>query len=283
MLFVTLLSVISARVFSPYYDAGEAFDPVPAMKAGVKTFSLAFGNVNCQTLKPVIGQNIAFESQLDTVRKIRAAGGDVILSFGGASQDIAKEPAACVKDPATLVRVYQQFIDAYKLRGMDFDIEGNIENDSAANDRRAVAINTLRKANPQLQITFTLPVTSTGLAPNGLAILKSAQNHGTVIDKVNLMTMDFESNIVKMGDATISAAKGTLDQMKSMSFNAKLGLTPMIGLNDVKTQFFTLDDAKQVMQFVRQTPKIDHLGFWNIQTAQALDYVSVFNDFVRII
>ena len=72
-------------IFAPYGDIGRGFKPERHLKAGTKVFSLAFGQTDCKTFKPVWGQGQPLDSQLQLVKEIRAGGGDVIISFGGIS------------------------------------------------------------------------------------------------------------------------------------------------------------------------------------------------------
>jgi chitinase len=48
---------------------------------------------------------------------------------------------------------------------------------------------------------------------------------------------------------------------------AKIGATPMIGQNDVATDLFTLDDAKQLVGFVRSTG-MGRVSMWSINRDQ---------------
>jgi len=48
------------------------------------------------------------------------------------------------------------------------------------------------------------------------------------------------------GQNAIDAANAALKQLQSLGFDASLGLTPMIGMNDVSPQVFTLEDANKM-------------------------------------
>ena len=54
------------------------------------------------------------------IEAVRAAGGDVVVSFGGWS---GKKLGSACKTPAALAAAYQKVIDAYSLRAIDIDIE----------------------------------------------------------------------------------------------------------------------------------------------------------------
>ena len=43
-----------------------------------------------------------------------------------------------------------------------------------------------------------------------------------------------------------------------------VGITPMIGENDVQGEVFTLADAKKVATFADKTPWVTFVGFWSV-------------------
>ncbi len=73
----------------------------------------------------------------------------------------------------------------------------------------------LQADNPDLEVSFTLPVLPTGLDANGLNLLRSAQHDGVRIDVVNIMAMDYGAvvdNNGQMGLNAIQAAVATEGQ-----------------------------------------------------------------------
>jgi hypothetical protein len=69
-----------------------------------------------------------------------------------------------------------------------------------------------------------------------------------------------------MGDASICAANAVRIQLVALGFaSTTVGITPMIGQNDVKTQIFNQEDARKVTQFSKQTSWVSYIGFWSIQ------------------
>jgi hypothetical protein len=74
------------------------------------------------------------------------------------------------------------------------------------------------------------------------------------------MTMDYGGSYNQdMGNYAIQAANSVANQIKqivpSMSntdIMKLIGLIPMIGLNDITTENFTLEDAQQVASYVRK-------------------------------
>lgn len=80
------------------------------------------------------------------------------------------------------------------------------------------------------------------------------------------MTMNFGSKFPTMGDASICAANAVRIQLVALGFaSTTIGITPMIGQNDVKSQIFSQADALKVLQFSKQTPWISYIGFWSMQ------------------
>lgn len=82
----------------------------------------------------------------------------------------------------TLQQKYQSVIDLYKLKWIDLDIEGGALHDMPANDRRSQVMVRLKKANPGLRVSYTLPVFPTGLTAGGVAVLESAAKAGLDLD-----------------------------------------------------------------------------------------------------
>jgi hypothetical protein len=66
-----------------------------------------------------------------------------------------------------------------------------------------------------------------------------------------------------MGNAAISAAQGTYQQSVSAGMTSKIGITPMIGVNDVAGEVFSLSDAQDVYDFAQRTAWVSSLGMWS--------------------
>jgi len=68
-----------------------------------------------------------------------------------------------------------------------------------------------------------------------------------------------------MGDAAISAAQSTYNQLVSIGYlDTKVGICPMLGINDVQSEIFTLADASKVLAFASSTSYIGLLTFWSV-------------------
>ena len=235
-------------------------------ESGIKRFTLAFlvsSGSDCQAAwfpNLPMDQENTLAGQIGRLRKL---GGDVILSFGGEG---GLELAQVCNDVPSLQAQYQAAIDKYKVRMLDFDIESSAIKDPAAVDRRNQALANLQAANPGLLISYTLAVLPTGLLANGIDLLKNSLSHGVETDNVNIMTMDYETMFAPnaMGQNAIDAANASLKQLQSLGLDASLGLTPMIGMNDVSPQVFTLEDANKMLRYAKSNDRIRRIAMWSV-------------------
>lgn len=161
---------------------------------------------------------------------------------------------------------YQAVINKYNVKMIDFDIEGAPIADTAAVDRRNAALAGLQRANSGLVISYTLPVLTSGLTQDGINLLANAKSHGVKISVVNIMTMDYGAgaNPNAMGQNAIDAFNATLKQVRGIGISAPLGITPMIGRNDVQPEVFTLNDAQKLLNFAKPNGNVARLAFWSV-------------------
>ncbi|WP_277973304.1 chitinase [Pantoea agglomerans] len=271
----------TAYEFAPYVDmtAWPSPDLVSiTSESGIKDFTLAFmvsdnngglswgGTISMDQDKQE-GSRYTFQQEIEAVQN---AGGDVTLSFGGAN---GVEAALQAKDAQSLADLYQTAIDKYHLDSIDFDIEGGALNDKASVEMRNQAIAILEKNNSDLEVSYTLPVLPDGLTQDGVNLLQSAQENGVKLADVNLMAMDYggaydtkAGDQLDMAQAAIDAATNTHNQMLSLGItDTKIGLTPMIGMNDDTKEIFTLDDASRLAQYASQNSDvIGRLSMWSL-------------------
>lgn len=290
-----------AHVFAPFVDMAmyPLYDlTAVARTEGIKFFNLAFvvaapGNVPAWGGFGTYSVNgsewdVAIRNQ---IAGVRALGGDVTVSFGGAN---GTELAQGITSVSALKAAYQSVIDAYTLTRIDFDIEGAAQADRASVDRRSQAIAALQQdaaaAGRRLDVWLTLPVLPTGLTADGLYVVQSALRYGVVLSGVNVMAMDYGDSAApnpqgKMGDYAIQAAEGLFTQLKAQYGAAKtdaqlwqmVGVTPMIGVNDVTTEVFDQQEARELVAFARQKG-IGELAMWSLNRDQsnprgAINYV----------
>ncbi|WP_335977881.1 glycoside hydrolase family 18 protein [Streptomyces sp. CA2R106] len=243
--------------FAPYVDTSlyPAYDLTGAMKAnGVKQFNLAFV-VSGGGCTPKWGgvTDLDSDAVAAQIGAVRAAGGDVRVSFGGAN---GTELAGACSSASDLAAAYGKVVDTYQLTKVDFDIEGGALTDTAADTRRAQAIAQLQASHSGLEVSYTLPAMPSGLTQDGIDVLSDAKSNGVDVHAVNIMAMDYGSSYTgDMGQYAIDGATATQAQVKSVlglsdtdAWHA-VAVTPMIGVNDVSSETFTVADAGKLADF----------------------------------
>ena len=219
----------------------------------------------------------AFTSQ---VNSLKSSGGNVIISFGGES---GGEIAQTCTSVSSLTAAYANVVNTYGITRLDFDIEGDYLNNTAANSRRDQALAALQKSNPSVQVDYTLPVDPTGLESNALTLLKDAKSKGVNVNLVNIMTMDFGDgeNALKDAESGANATEKQLASLYGTSASAtwnKIGLTPIAGQND-DDENFTQANASTLETFAA-SKGVQELAFWEVDgydKAVKYAYSKVFN------
>lgn len=202
------------------------------------------------------------------INAVRAAGGDVIVSFGGAA---GTDLAVSCTDVNALTKAYQDVVDRYNLTRIDFDVEGQQASNAAANLRRAQAIVKLQQANPNLKVRFTLSVMPSGLETVGKNILTQLRDNGVKLAGVNIMIMDYGIGSKDMAQDSIKAADATFSNLKTIYGSGysdaviwkTIGLIPMIGINDTMPETFTLANAQTIRNYAAQKG-IGMLSMWEV-------------------
>jgi chitinase len=273
-----LTSIVSAAPASasvgqvaPYVDMSNSQEGVlntVISSDGLRSFTAAFtigagcSNIWGDTLP--VGNDPTIDGEISSAK---AAGASVIVSSGGS----AGEPISFTcTNQSTIDAAYQAIINDYGTNQLDFDIEGAAIADTAGIDRTFQAMKDLKASNPSLVWSVTVPVLPSGLDSYGTSLLQDAQNMGVTIPVVNIMAMDYYQGNIEMGNAAISAAQNTLNQMRAVNGSysyANVGITPMIGVNDDGSTF-TLSDASSVASWASSNG-IGRLAFWSVDRDQA--------------
>jgi chitinase len=279
-------SAFPAHYAAPYLqiDSSDAGDMAADMAAtGLKYYTLAFltPQSGCTPEWEDDGSSVgAFTSQ---VSAIQAAGGNVIISFGGES---GGELAQTCTNVSQLTAAYQNVVNTYGVTRLDFDIEGSVLSDTAATSVRDQALAALQAEDPAVQVDFTLAVSPQGL-PTGTgseyALLQDAQAKGVKVSVVNIMTMDFGAGSDDLADAE-SAAQGTAGQLAGLygistaAAYGMMGLTPIAGTNDDGTYFSTAN--AQSLESFAAASGVAELSFWEVDAYDkptGYQYSSIFN------
>jgi hypothetical protein len=279
---------LPTHVYAPYYETYLAPNTptitATAQQSGAKYQTLAFLQTpkkgscsidwNGNTAEPLS----YFSSD---IASLRAAGGDVIPSFGGYSADSGgTEIADSCTDVNQIAAVYESVITTLGVTRLDMDVEAKSLDNTAGVDRRnrAIAITEAWAASNgiPLQVQYTLPVEQYGLDPNGEAVLQSAVANGATVTSVNVMVFDYYiagEGTVNMGQAAINAATNTHTQLASIftgDSSAQLwnmeAMTALPGIDDYpkKTEVTYLADAQTMLNFAT-TNNMNLLSIWAIQ------------------
>src|SRR5215467_2298430 len=281
---------LPAHVYAPYYETYLAPN-TPSITAteqasGSKYFTLAFlqstGKNSCSLAwNGLASQPLNYYAS--DIASLRAAGGDVIPSFGGYSADHGgTEIADSCTSVHSIAADYEQVITTLGVTRLDMDVESSSLNNTAGITRRNQAIAMTEQwaaANGiPLQIQYTIPVEQYGLDPNGEAVLQNAATEGATVTSVNIMVFDYyiaKEGVVEMGTAAENAATNTHTQLQSIFpslTSAQIwtmeGMTMLPGIDDLrkKTEVTYEADATTMLGFA-QSPasNMNFLSIWAIQ------------------
>lgn len=264
--------------FSPYadvtinthwdsqYQAMEPMDLVAISQAsGIHDYHLAFitDSGSCQ---PAWGGQSSYAVSTGwgshLTSKMHANSIHYTISFGGASgSDISM---SC--NESQLISTFENILITYQPSGLDFDIE----NGSANVAKLMQALKQFQNKHPNIQISFTLPVLPEGLTGAGQEVINLAKANNLNYS-VNIMAMDYGPSYVNaMGQYAIQAAtnlftflKGLYPEKSDMALWQMVEVTPMIGVNDVSVEQFTLYDVDTLLQFAKKN-KLHSLSMWSI-------------------
>jgi hypothetical protein len=196
------------------------------------------------------------------------AGIDYIISTGGEAGTFT-----CGSDAGM-----EAFIARYlspSLIGLDFDIERGQPDEVVTSLVRRIAA--ARQRHPDLRISFTLATWAAddgslaGLNADGERVMRAIRQAKLDDFYINLMVMNYgdavprncavSAGVCDMGRSAIQAARN-LNARHGVPFD-RIELTPMLGVNDVIANVFTLDDARIVARFVRERG-LGGLHFWSL-------------------
>jgi chitinase len=212
------------------------------------------------------------------IAQLQKQGGSAAISFGGRDNN---ELAVACTDTAALTQAYLAPIRRYGVSTVDFDIEGAALGNAAADARRATAVaaiqRQLARTHRPLSVWMTLPVTTHGLTPQGVATLRAMLRAHVRLAGVNVLAMDFGVGSGASGHM-FTAVRGTLyaahAQVQALWRRAGLKSTPglawehlgetvMLGVNDVTDEHFTTADARQLAAFANRQG-IPRVSAWSL-------------------
>lgn len=257
---------------TPFYDIGSHVNPGERVVLG---FVVADPQNACSPSWGAFYDLDQADQTFDLDRKVarvHEAGGEIVISSGGLLND---ELATACQDVAHIAQGYRQVLDRYESRILDLDIEAEDLSNVDGGLRRAAAVASIQE-ELEVEVWLTLPAATFGLAEEGVAELNRMLDAGVDLAGVNLMTMNFGQTRVpgqSMAQAAIQAAESAHRQLATayshhgqqlgeQSLWRKIGLTPMIGQNDLLGEVFGLQDAEELNEFAQQRG-VGRISMWS--------------------
>jgi hypothetical protein len=249
-----------------YFGWGDPPSPTSVMSAtGIKWFTLAFmlSGGGCtpswDSQRPLTG---GVDQQ--NINAIRAAGGNVVVSFGGWSGN--KLGPNC-SSASALAGAYQQVINAYQLKAIDIDIENTDEFQNATvQDRILGALKIVKQNNAGIKTIVTFGTTTSGPESWGTRLISQAKALGANVDVFTIMPFDFGGS--NMLTDTTNAAEGLKsDLMSTFGWSAgtaytHMGISSMNGITDSNETV-----SPSTFQGIRNYAQQNHLArlaFWSV-------------------
>ncbi|XP_046919956.2 chitinase isoform X1 [Dermatophagoides farinae] len=265
---------------APYYmpfDEAQNIDDILA-NSSLKHFILAFilapnDSHDCIPAWNGLRNRLVTEDTFiaEIIDKIRGAGGDVSISFGGA---FGTELGHACQTAAQLAAAYQLVIDKYKLTHIDLDIEGDSLGAVVDERRRFDAIrilkNNARQNGKKLYVSLTLPTTVVGINDAGREEIKLAIERQAEIDLYSLMAFDFGAMANNMVHTVITVMEAFHQQIKSIHTDwsdqkvyEHTGMILMNGHTDQPSELFSQQTFEELIQYA-STHGLSRVSFWAI-------------------
>ncbi|MEU1732788.1 cellulose binding domain-containing protein [Streptosporangium sp. NPDC020145] len=253
---------------APYLYMGWGNPPsvTTVMNAtGIKSFTMAF--ILAQN-----GCNPAWDGQRPltggadqaAINAVKAAGGNVQISFGGWSGN--KLGPNC-STPQAFAGAVQKVIDAVGPAVVDFDIENTDEFENyTVQDRILNGLKIVKAANPNVKIVVTFGTATTGPTSHGIRLINQAKALAVPIDNYTIMPFDFNGG-ANMYQSTVNAAEGLKNALKSANgwtdaqAYAHMGISGMNGLSD--QQEVTSPATWQQITDYAKSKGLTRLAFWS--------------------
>lgn len=231
---------------------------------------------------------------LDLNRRIanfQLQGGRIAISFGGL---LNSELALLCTDDEALAQAYRSVIERYNINTIDLDLEQDGLTDLEAAERRARVIAKIqqeyRESDRELAVWLTLPVAPQGLTLDGTNAVAKVLESELDIAGVNVMTMNYGSSRNQTDSMFEASRKALFETHRQISVLyelagviltdttiwKKIGVTPMIGQNDVEGEVFTIEDAVALNTFARNKG-VGRMSMWsaNRDIPCGVNYVKV--------
>lgn len=265
---------VGGGMAAPYLYLGWGNPPsaTSVMSAtGIKQFTMAFmlSGGGCvprwDSQRPLLGGQ-----DQQVINQIRAAGGDIEISFGGWSGN--KLGPNCSTAQA-LAGAYQQVIDAYDLKYVDIDIENTDEFESAiVQDRILNALKIVKQNNPGIKTILTFPTLGSGPNYWGNRLIDQSVALQANIDNFTIMPFNFGCS-GSMYACTVTATEGLKNKLKSAygwsdaQAYAHIGISGMNGRSD-QGEITTVQNWTDITNWAKSNG-LARLAFWSVNRDRA--------------
>lgn len=255
---------------APYEYLGWGDPPAPASvieQTGLKdlTFAFVLDKGACTPewdgTRPLLGG-----ADQRAIEAVRAAGGEVDVSFGGWS---GKKLGSSCKTPGALAAAYEQVLDAYSLQAIDIDIEHTELSSAKTRARVIAALAIVRSADPALEISITIPSSEAGPEAHGLSLIADAAAAGFMPSAWTVMPFDFGRAQTDMGHASIRAVEGLARALAAAygigtaAAFEHAGISSMNGHTDEASETVSVEDFETVLAFAASV-HLARFSFWSV-------------------
>jgi chitinase len=234
--------------------------------SGAKAFTLAFvvADSGCTPAWETDGSldDVSADTQVGPIiSAIRAAGGDVVVSFGGYGG--TKLGQTCGTPQATAA-AEQAVVSKYGLKALDFDLEEpEYENATAINNELGAA-QILQANNADLYESITIPGTTSGTGYFGQQLLNNAKTLGYTPNNYAIMPFDGgfsgASSQISALQSFNTILMNTFGWSSSTAY-AHEGISSMNGRTD-SGEYFYQADFQTVLSFV-ESNHLARYTFWS--------------------
>jgi chitinase len=200
------------------------------------------------------------------IEQIRAAGGEVDVSFGGWS---GKKLGNACHTPQALAGAYEKVIDAYSLNAIDVDIEHNELRSAKVRLRVIGALALVHAADPGVEISITFPSTQSGPEASGRSLISDAVAVGLHPDSWTIMPFDFGPPTGTMAAASIQALEALAAELASAyglaeaSAYEQAGISTMNGDTDERSETVSEEDFAGILSFASEK-HLARVSFWAV-------------------
>lgn len=202
------------------------------------------------------------------IQRLNNAGINYVVSTGG-------QAGVFTCSSATGMAKFLSTYMSPHMVGVDFDIEsGQTTAQLNALIGNAVYAESLY---PNLRFSFTLATLAAsdgsygGVNATGDAVVRAVKASGLKNYTINLMTMDYGAagpGICVVRNGSCDMGQSAIQAVQNLQHTygiplSKIEITPMIGLNDVASETFTVSDVDTVVNYAA-TNKLAGLHFWSL-------------------